>query len=248
MSHCRVYWGSHGCYLGRGHKGPHRCQCADDPDAEDEDGDAVNVGAFPYYGLVGAVTNFYGEDVRENEFQLLKKEMHEMQTHTNDHLKDDEQLLVEIFMAKAHQEIPVRPTMPDLKTRQLRARLMLEEVLETINLGLGLEVQLKSPNLNGTFDVQDLAYVERSPGDLIQIADGCCDVNVVTKGTGSACGIALRPCFKLVSGNNLMKFAPGHTFRSDGKLVKPPNHPNIDVDLARELARQEFGSSLGIGE
>lgn len=22
---CRVYWGSHGCQLDRGHEGPHRC-------------------------------------------------------------------------------------------------------------------------------------------------------------------------------------------------------------------------------
>lgn len=169
-----------------------------------------------------------------------------MQTYTNDHLKDDEQLLVELFMAKAHQEIPVRPTMPDLKVRQLRARLMLEEVLETINAGLGLEV---SDQFSGrALDISSIDFRESGAGDLIQIADGCCDVNVVTKGTGAACGIALKPCFMLVNGNNHMKFAPGHTFRSDGKLVKPPNHPNIDVDLARELARQEFGSSLGIGE
>lgn len=171
-----------------------------------------------------------------------------MQTYTNDHLKDDEQLLVELFMAKAHQEIPVRPTMPDLKVRQLRARLMLEEVLETINAGLGLTVVDVCDEGKSPVTIEYIEFEESGAGDLIQVADGCCDVNVVTKGTGSACGIALRPCFKLVSGNNLMKFAPGHTFRSDGKLVKPPNHPNIDTDLARELARQEFGSSLGIGE
>lgn len=32
---CRVYWGSHGCDLVRGHVGPHRCACADDGDIED---------------------------------------------------------------------------------------------------------------------------------------------------------------------------------------------------------------------
>jgi hypothetical protein len=40
---CRVYWGSHGCDLERGHDGQHVCGC----------------GTPPYYG---ADTNFYGED------------------------------------------------------------------------------------------------------------------------------------------------------------------------------------------
>jgi hypothetical protein len=54
---CRVYWGSHGCELPRGHKGHHQCECAYDP--EDEDG-AINVGGHPYYGWM---TYFWGEDV-----------------------------------------------------------------------------------------------------------------------------------------------------------------------------------------
>jgi hypothetical protein len=55
--YCRVYWGSHGCCLPRGHhlvpgKDQHcRCECA-----ADEEG---NVGAYPYYG---PDTYFYGED------------------------------------------------------------------------------------------------------------------------------------------------------------------------------------------
>lgn len=60
---CRVYWGSHGCRLERGHEGPHECHCARDENGnlepkEDEDG-VLNVGATPYYG---PETRFYGED------------------------------------------------------------------------------------------------------------------------------------------------------------------------------------------
>jgi len=63
---CRVYWGSHGCRLTRGHEGPHLCDCAVD-DWQDyielggyiyPDG-VLNVGAPPYYG---PDTHFYGED------------------------------------------------------------------------------------------------------------------------------------------------------------------------------------------
>lgn len=61
---CRVYWGSHGCRLPRGHKDHHECVCARDDHGnleprEDEDG-YLNVGAHPYYGRI---TRFYGEDV-----------------------------------------------------------------------------------------------------------------------------------------------------------------------------------------
>jgi hypothetical protein len=52
---CRVYWGSHGCMLPRGHKGPHICTCHDDPP---EPG-VRNAGRPPYYG---PTTTFYGED------------------------------------------------------------------------------------------------------------------------------------------------------------------------------------------
>lgn len=55
---CRVYWGTHGCCLPRGHDGPHVCSCAFDK-AEDEEDGLVNVGAPPYYG---PETSFYGED------------------------------------------------------------------------------------------------------------------------------------------------------------------------------------------
>lgn len=55
---CRVYWGSHGCDLVKGHAGPCRCECADEPT---EPG-VINVGAYPYYG---ADTKFYGEDAEE---------------------------------------------------------------------------------------------------------------------------------------------------------------------------------------
>lgn len=65
---CRVYWGSHGCCLERGHDGEHRCDCtwdwegrlrAHSDDVPDDHEDSGNVGRAPYYGLD---THFYGED------------------------------------------------------------------------------------------------------------------------------------------------------------------------------------------
>jgi hypothetical protein len=53
--------------------------------------------------------------------------------------KSAHQQRVEKFMALANQEVPSRPTMPDEKTRRFRAKIILEEALETIK-GLGFSV------------------------------------------------------------------------------------------------------------
>lgn len=68
MNACRVYWGSHGCALPRGHEGPHECDCCTCHDHEadplngatdPEDEGVLCVAKPPYYG---ADTSFYGED------------------------------------------------------------------------------------------------------------------------------------------------------------------------------------------
>lgn len=152
---------------------------------------------------------------------------------TNDAAKSKNQLLIEVFMSKMRsdlQHVPTAPTMPSLEVRKLRAALMLEEVLETINEGLGLSAVLEGGH--------KWSFTERSPGSLIEIADGCADVEVVTTGTASACGIAMQPVFELVMGNNLLKFAPGHYFREDGKLVKPKDHPAVTELIRGQLVAQ----------
>lgn len=55
---CRVYWGSHGCHLQRGHEGTCQCDCCDCADHPDDDSGCV--AKAPYYGKN---TRFYGEDV-----------------------------------------------------------------------------------------------------------------------------------------------------------------------------------------
>lgn len=56
---CRVYWGTHGCVLERGHHGHHWCSCCPDPAQHPDGCEEGCVGAWPYYG---PQTNFYGDD------------------------------------------------------------------------------------------------------------------------------------------------------------------------------------------
>lgn len=139
--------------------------------------------------------------------------------------KTPHQKRVEQFMRLAKQEIPSKPTIPDDKTARLRAALIMEEALETVK-ALGCEVLVE-----GTFDLNKGNYgiVSVREPNLEEICDGVADLSVVSTGTLSACGVPDKKLLELVDQNNLDKFGEGHSWRSDGKLLKSPNHKKPDL-------------------
>lgn len=142
------------------------------------------------------------------------------------------QLSVEKFMARMHahpvgvekQQLPTSPVIPSLDIRKLRAALLLEETLETI-AAMGLSVELKASAGDPPIVMENLTFAENGKPSLKEVLDGCADILVVTYGLCAAHGIALQPGFEEIAGNNLLKFAPGHSFNERGKLCKPANHP-----------------------
>jgi predicted HAD superfamily Cof-like phosphohydrolase len=139
-------------------------------------------------------------------------------------MKTSHQIRVEKFMLAAGQSVPQKPCIPNELTRILRARLILEECLETVE-ALGFQIDggpkaMAEEILDGTADCKP---------DLIEIIDGCCDIKVVTTGTLSACGLPDDPFQVEVDLNNLAKFGPGGHRRSDGKWEKPPNFTGPDI-------------------
>lgn len=122
------------------------------------------------------------------------------------------QLRVERFMQLAGQELPPSPKIPSLDVRILRAKLILEEALETIQKGLGLTVKASGGNVvpkeGLPIRINNLLIEENKhkKPDIVEIADGCCDLMVVTTGTLSACGIKDKPILKAVDHSNLAKF------------------------------------------
>ena len=134
---------------------------------------------------------------------------------------------------------PDTPTMPDEKTRLLRAKLILEEAMETID-ALGVTVYLDSED-GRWIEYEDLFLDPDAEPDLVEIADGCADISVVTTGTLVACGIPDRNLLELVDNNNLAKFGPGGYLREDGKWIKPPDHE--PPDIAGFLEELEDGTS-----
>lgn len=154
--------------------------------------------------------------------------------------RTDHQRRVDMFMQLAGQERPWSPCIPSEEVRRLRATLILEEALETAR-ALGFTPYMKGFRRFGIF-VDELELAADFQPNLVEIADGCADISVVTIGTLSACGIADRPLLEEVDRSNLAKFQPGYTIREDGKLIKPPGW--TPPDIARVLEDQRNGMVL----
>lgn len=148
--------------------------------------------------------------------------------------KSISQQRIEKFMGligTASQKVPSSPIMPDASIRELRAKLILEECLETVrDLGFAPMIDFDVMNGRRYLSKEDIALVQTGKETLIGIADGCADIAVVTTGTLSACGLSDVSIQECVDMNNLEKFGPGHSFREDGKLIKPPGHKPPDLD------------------
>ena len=142
---------------------------------------------------------------------------------------DSHYFRVRKFMTLAGQATPDKPIIPSEEIRHLRAKLILEEALETVR-GLGFS---GSATLYPGDNEPIIYLTQTTMPDLIDIADGCLDVHVVTTGTMIACGLLQDIPQEIVDQNNLAKFGPGGYRRDDGKWVKPPNH-KPPTNLLRE--------------
>lgn len=197
-------------------------------------------------GVIAAAFNYadrdseYAEDIVERLWELHPDYMQahhsepgriEVVTDRSDH-----QTRVDECMRGWAQEVPDVVTMPSEDVRRLRARLIFEEALETIN-ALGFTPGLSSEHGQADKITMGDCYMvaDREP-DMVEIADGCADLSVVTVGTLSACGIADKPLLELVDDNNLAKVAKGHV-NEHGKFVKPEGHK--PPDIAKHLEDQK---------
>ncbi len=139
----------------------------------------------------------------------------------------EHQLRVEAMMKGFGQEVFDQPADRDEKTRILRARLIMEEALETIQDGLRVDVATHG---FGPIEFEDLEFKPKAGrANLAELADGCADISVVTVGTLSAFGIKDKPLLEEVDNNNLLKLKTA-TKDEFGKFVKHPDHPPPDIN------------------
>lgn len=146
-------------------------------------------------------------------------------------IKSRHQARVERLMLAFEQRVHAKPTIPDEATRILRARLILEECLETVE---ALGVRVTETKRGSIVEFENLIFEPYGEPDLVEIADGCADISVVTIGTLSACGISDLPLLEEVDRNNLLKIEYGRVNRETGKFEKPKNHPAPAIGLVLE--------------
>jgi len=173
------------------------------------------------------------EDLAKADWYLSRGRAQVEGVEPNFHMRTPHQQRVEAMMNGFGQAVQFQPVVPNEKTRHLRARLILEECLETIE-ALGFSLRTDSgPSLE--FD--DFMLTADKDPNLTEIADGCADVKVVITGTLSACGIPDRPLQEMVDRNNLEKLATA-TEDEHGKWIKSPDHRPPDIGgLLNEMRR-----------
>lgn len=135
------------------------------------------------------------------------------------------------FMRLAGQAVPNTFTVPDVETRRLRARLILEEALETIEaLGFSVHMTLIVGSVDiAADDVDGLEFIEDKKFNPIEVIDGCCDLDVVSvAGTLAALGLPDLPFLAEVDKKNLEKGA-GHRDPQTGKWIKPADWTPPDI-------------------
>lgn len=108
------------------------------------------------------------------------------------------------FMLAAGQEVPSEASIPDEQTRILRAKLIFEEAMETIEaLGVSIyQVQVHTHlNRDAEFD-----FSADGTFSMVDAVDGCADLSVVNTGTLIALGVRDVSVLRTVDEANLNKF------------------------------------------
>lgn len=128
---------------------------------------------------------------------------------------NDWQAKVTEFMVAMGQTVPHPGLAPAIRDADLRASLIAEEAVETINaLGLGVSIE---------------HWQQTNPeGNLVDLIDGLCDLLYVTIGTAVSAGIDLDPFFDEVHRSNMSKV--GGAVREDGKRLKPRGWRPPDIE------------------
>lgn len=105
-------------------------------------------------------------------------------------------------------ELPVHdsPREPTVSERILRAKLLLEETLETIEKGLGLHVHVRA-ELLGTGCLEDAIELQHRGGayDPVETLDGLADVKVIANGTALQFGLPMTAADCEVFESNMSK-------------------------------------------
>ena len=136
---------------------------------------------------------------------------------------------VQAFMEGAGQTVRKTPSFPTYPEKLLRSKLIIEEVWELFNKGMGAKGDLRWIDSEDQSTCTLVFTLQKtSPDDLVEVADALTDIDVVVSGTGCTYGIDVDDTFAEVHRSNMTKL-DNPVFNEFGKLMKGPNYspPNI---------------------
>lgn len=146
--------------------------------------------------------------------------------------EDERAEQVSAFRRMLSLPIGDKPAVPEDKVVRLAATLMVEEMFETIR---AMFTQLDHAELIRAERI--VMYVVKSSAidvDMVELFDGCGDVDYVVEGTRQAFGVKGLPIAREIHRANMTKGQA--VARADGKHEKPPGF--IPADVAGELRKQ----------
>ena len=150
-------------------------------------------------------------------------------------ITDTHESRVRKMMQGFGQYCPLSPTVSDQKTRELRLRLMLEELFEYADAcGIDISTKILYVPVDGepySLDFNDLVFpqMKRTIPGLVDIADALADIRVTLTGSFLAHGIPMEAVTEEVDRNNLLKLANGRKCPDTGKFLKHRDHPKVDL-------------------
>jgi predicted HAD superfamily Cof-like phosphohydrolase len=141
------------------------------------------------------------------------------------------------FMIKAGQDVPPGPTASTAKVRELRVKLIAEELAElaeALNIALELYTARKPSHFCARLwdAIKQALFPDRkilvtadpnTAVNLVDVYDALVDIQYVNEGAGVAFGLDMEPGFEEVHDSNMSKFIDGHK-RPDGKWIKGPSY------------------------
>jgi len=146
------------------------------------------------------------------------------------------ELIKEFHRVFGRNPDPVVPTVTDIESRKLRAKLMFEEFEELLDeLGLQINFELIPAEDGIEDDIMRFEIVfDEIPNhkvDLAKVAKETSDLLYVTYGTGASMGLPIDDVYQAVHNSNMSKMGPdGKAIRrEDGKILKGPNYKEPDV-------------------
>lgn len=153
------------------------------------------------------------------------------------HYKNPMQYAIEEFMRRCDQEVAAYPQLPDEKVRNLRIRLMVEELLgSTKPYPRSLQFSGVELTTELLLNKSDELIQSMLDGDLTGVADGLADVLYVVIGTAVAYGIDIQEVFNEVHRSNLSKTTWDEekqrwVIEKDefGKAIKPDTYSPADI-------------------